>query len=41
VVSVDPGQSADFSATGSVQPTGAFSCKIDSIDRTDLGNTGN
>ncbi|MGZ4693834.1 MAG: hypothetical protein ACXWA3_09425 [Acidimicrobiales bacterium] len=36
VVSVDPNQSSDFSATGSVKPTGQFTCKIDTIDRTDI-----
>ena len=35
IVSVDPGQSADFSATGAVEPSGKFTCKVDSIDRFD------
>jgi hypothetical protein len=38
VVSVDPGQTTDFSATGSVKPDGQFTCRIDSMDRTDIGN---
>lgn len=35
IVSVEPGQTADFSATGSVEPSGQFTCKVDSIDRFD------
>ncbi len=35
IVSVDPGQTADFIATGSVEPDGQFTCKVDSIDRFD------
>lgn len=42
IVSVDPGQTADFAATGSVKPTGTFTCRIDTIDRTDIAfDTGN
>jgi hypothetical protein len=42
IVSVAPGQSVDFTATGSVTPTGSFTCKIDSIDRFDTSAaTGN
>ena len=42
IVSVDPGATAEFTATGSVAPTGQFSCKIDQVDRFDTSAaTGN
>jgi len=40
VIQVEPGQTQSFQATGSVTPTGGFTCKIEDIERTDF-KTGN